>query len=69
MIKVKGYNGLIKNTINNAIVATDTQAYKNYMNAKKTQVSKDQEIKDLKDELKELKTLVNSIISKSKSKK
>lgn len=69
MIKVKGYNGLVKNPINNAIVATDTQAYKNYMNAKKTQVSKDQEIKDLKDELKELKTLVKSIISKSKSKK
>ena len=68
MIPVKGHQSLFRDEKSNAIVNTDKTAYQNYLNTRRVNSDKQQEIDDMKHEIEELKSLLNELVSKIASK-
>ncbi len=64
MIPVEGHKNLFRDEKTNAIVSTDNIAYENYMSARKKNNNKQSEIDRMKNEIKELKSLLNDLASK-----
>ena len=64
LIPVEGYTTLGRDPASNAILNTDTTQYEAYIKARNEARKKAKEIKDLKDEVQELKRLVNDLVQK-----
>ena len=64
MIPVEGHKSLFRDESTNAIVNTDTIAYDNYMNNKRTNSDKKVEMDEVKRELAELKSMLKDLASK-----
>ena len=64
LIPVEGYTTLGRDPASNAILNTDTTQYQAYIKARNEARKKTKEIKDLKDEVAELKRLVNDLVRK-----
>ncbi len=64
LIPVEGYTTLGRDPASNAILNTDTTQYEAYIKARNEARKKVKEIKDLKDEVAELKRLVNDLVQK-----
>tara|TARA_Y100000816_G_scaffold126243_1_gene88854 strand:+ start:309 stop:527 length:219 start_codon:yes stop_codon:yes gene_type:complete len=64
LIPVEGYTTLGRDPASNAILNTDTTQYEAYIKARNEARKKEKEIKDLKDEVQELKRLVNDLVQK-----
>ena len=64
LIPVEGHTTLGRDPASNAILNTDTTQYEAYMKARNEARKKEKEIKDLKDEVQELKRLVNDLVRK-----
>ena len=64
LIPVEGHNSLGRDPASNAILNTDTTQYEAYIKARNEARKKEKEIKDLKDEVQELKRLVNDLVRK-----
>ena len=64
LIPVEGHNSLGRDADSNAIVNTDDSAYEAYIKARNEARKKAKEIRDLKDEVAELKRLVNDLVRK-----
>ena len=64
LIPVEGYTTLGRDPASNAILNTDTTQYEAYIKARNEARKKTKEIKDLKDEVAELKRLVNDLVQK-----
>ena len=64
LIPVEGYTTLGRDPASNAILNTDTTQYEAYIKARNEARKKTKEIKDLKDEVAELKRLVNDLVRK-----
>ena len=64
LIPVEGYTTLGRDPASNAILNTDTTQYEAYIKARNEARKKTKEITDLKDEVAELKRLVNHLVNK-----
>ena len=64
LIPVEGYTTLGRDPASNAILTTDTTQYEAYIKARNEARKKTKEITDLKDEVAELKRLVNDLVQK-----
>ena len=64
LIPVEGYTTLGRDPESNAILNTDTTQYEAYIKARNEARKKTKEITDLKDEVAELKRLVNDLVRK-----
>ena len=64
LITVEGYTTLGRDPASNAILNTDTTQYEAYIKARNEARKKTKEITDLKDEVAELKRLVNDLVQK-----
>tara|TARA_B100001778_G_scaffold192818_1_gene158934 strand:- start:268 stop:471 length:204 start_codon:yes stop_codon:yes gene_type:complete len=64
MIPVEGHKSLFRDADTNAIVNTDTIAYDNYINNKRTNSDKKVEMDEVKRELAELKSMLKDLASK-----
>ena len=64
LIPVEGYTTLGRDPSSNSIINTDTTQYEAYIKARNEARKKEKEIKDLKDEVEELKRLVNDLVRK-----
>ena len=64
LIPVEGHTTLGRVPASNAILNTDTTQYEAYIKARNEARKKEKEIKDLKDEVQELKRLVNDLVQK-----
>ena len=64
LIPVEGYTTLGRAPASNAILNTDTTQYEAYIKARNEARKKTKEIRDLKDEVAELKRLVNDLVRK-----
>ena len=64
LIPVEGHTTLGRDPAANAILNTDTTQYEAYIKARNEARKKEKEIKDLKDEVQELKRLVNDLVRK-----
>ena len=64
MIPVEGHKSLFRDEETNAIVNTDTIAYDNYINNKRTNSDKKVEMDEVKRELAELKSMLKELASK-----
>ena len=64
LIPVEGHNSLGRDPASNAILNTDTTQYEAYIKARNEARKKTKEITDLKDEVAELKRLVNDLVQK-----
>ena len=64
LIPVEGHTTLGRDPASNAILNTDTTQYEAYIKARNEARKKEKEIKDLKDEVAELKRLVNDLVRK-----
>ena len=64
LIPVEGHSSLGRDPASNAILNTDTTQYEAYIKARNEARKKEKEIKDLKDEVEELKRLVNDLVRK-----
>lgn len=64
LIPVEGHTTLGRDPASNAILNTDTTQYEAYIKARNEARKKEKEIKDLKDEVQELKRLVNDLVRK-----
>ena len=64
LIPVEGYTTLGWDPASNAILNTDTTQYEAYIKARNEARKKTKEITDLKDEVAELKRLVNDLVQK-----
>ena len=64
LIPVEGHTTLGRDPASNAILNTDTTQYEAYIKARNEARKKTKEIKDLKDEVAELKRLVNDLVRK-----
>ena len=64
LIPVEGYTTLGRDPASNAILNTDTTQYEAYIKARDEARKKTKEMKDLKDEVAELKRLVNHLVNK-----
>ena len=64
LIPVEGHTTLGRDPASNAILNTDTTQYEAYIKARNEARKKEKEIKDLKDEVPELKRLVNDLVRK-----
>ena len=64
LIPVEGYTTLGRDPASNAILNTDTTQYEAYIKARDEARKKTKEMKDLKDEVAELKRLVNDLVQK-----
>ena len=64
LIPVEGHNQLGRDPNSNAILNTDVSAYEAYRKARKEAKRKEAELSALKDEVAELKALVNTLVHK-----
>ena len=64
LIPVEGHTTLGRDPASNAILNTDTTQYEAYIKARNEARKKEKEIRDLKDEVAELKRLVNDLVRK-----
>ena len=64
LIPVEGHNQLGRDPNSNAILNTDVSAYEAYRKARKEARRKEAEMATLKDEVAELKALVNTLVQK-----
>ena len=64
LIPVEGHTTLGRDPASNAILNTDTTQYEAYIKARDEARKKTKEMKDLKDEVAELKRLVNDLVQK-----
>ena len=64
LIPVEGYTTLGRDPASNAILNTDTTQYDAYIKARENVKEKDRTLKDLKDEVAELKALVKDLVQK-----
>ena len=64
LVPVEGYTTLGRDPVSNAILNTDTTQYDAYIKARENAKEKDRTLKDLKDEVAELKALVKDLIKK-----
>ena len=64
LVPVEGYTTLGRDPVSNAILNTDTTQYDAYVKARENAKKKDRSLQDLKDEVEELKRLVNDLVQK-----
>ena len=64
LVPVEGYTTLGRDPVSNAILNTDTTQYDAYVKARENAKKKDRSLKDLQDEVAELKALVKDLIQK-----
>ena len=64
LIPVEGYTTLGSDPSSNAILNTDTTQYDAYIKARENAKKKDRTLQDLKNEVEELKRLVNDLVQK-----
>ena len=64
LVPVEGYTTLGRDPASNAILNTDTTQYDAYVKARENAKKKDRSLKDLHDEVAELKALVKDLIQK-----
>ena len=64
LIPVEGHNALGTDPASNAILNTDTTQYDAYIKARENAKKKDRTLKELQDEVAELKALVNNLVQK-----
>ncbi len=64
LIPVEGYTTLGRDPSSNAILNTDTTQYDAYVKARANAKKKDRTLQDLKNEVEELKKLVNDLVQK-----
>tara|TARA_B100000519_G_scaffold68778_1_gene58606 strand:- start:16 stop:234 length:219 start_codon:yes stop_codon:yes gene_type:complete len=64
LVPVEGYTTLGRDPLSNAILNTDTTQYDAYIKARENAKKKDRSLKDLQDEVAELKALVKDLIQK-----
>ena len=64
LIPVEGHQTLGRDPVSNAILNTDTTQYDAYVKARENAKKKDRSLKDLHDEVAELKALVKDLIQK-----
>ena len=64
LIPVEGHTTLGRDPASNAILNTDTTQYEAYIKARNEARKKTKEMRDLKDEVAELKRLVNHLVKK-----
>ena len=64
MIPVEGYKNLFRDESTGAIINCDNNAYKNYLEDKKRNSIKKAEFDAMKEEIKELKSLLKDLASK-----
>ena len=64
LIPVEGHTTLGRDPVSNAILNTDTTQYDAYIKARENAKEKDRTLKDLKDEVAELKALVKDLVQK-----
>ena len=64
LIPVEGHTTLGRDPESNAILNTDTTQYAAYIKARENAKNKDRTLEDLKDEVEELKRLVNNLVLK-----
>ena len=64
LVPVEGYTTLGRDPVSNAILNTDTTQYDAYIKARENVKEKDRNLKDLKDEVAELKALVKDLVQK-----
>ena len=64
MIPVEGHKNLFRDESTGAIINCDNTAYQNYLEDKKRNSIKKAEIDAMKDEIKELKSLLKELASK-----
>ena len=64
LVPVEGYTTLGRDPLSNAILNTDTTQYDAYVKARENAKKKDRSLQDLKDEVEELKRLVNHLVQK-----
>ena len=64
LIPVEGYNALGRDPASNAILNTDSTQYDAYIKARANAKKKDRTLQDLKNEVEELKRLVNDLVQK-----
>ena len=64
LVPVEGYSTLGRDPVSNAILNTDTTQYEAYIKARENVRKKDRSLQDLKDEVEELKKLVNDLVQK-----
>ena len=64
LIPVEGHTTLGRDPVSNAILNTDTTQYDAYIKARENAKKKDRSLKDLQDEVAELKALVKDLIQK-----
>ena len=64
LIPVEGHTTLGRDPASNAILNTDTTQYDAYIKARANAKQKDRTLKELQDEVAELKALVNNLVQK-----
>ena len=64
LIPVECHTTLGRDPASNAILNTDTSQYDAYVKARENAKKKDRSLQDLKDEVEELKRLVNDLVQK-----
>ena len=64
LVPVEGYSTLGRDPVSNAILNTDTTQYEAYIKARENARKKDRSLQDLKNEVEELKRLVNDLVQK-----
>jgi len=64
LVPVEGYSTLGRDPVSNAILNTDTTQYDAYIKARENAKKKDRSLRDLQDEVAELKALVKDLIQK-----
>ena len=64
MIKVAGHNNLYRDPKSNAIVNTDTNGYQEYIRQRDLRLKEQNRIKDLENEVDELKKLVRDMLGR-----
>ncbi len=64
MIPVKGHTNLFRDEKTNAIINCDVGSYTSYVNNRLVNSDKQAELDAMKEEIKELKSLLNSLASK-----
>tara|TARA_R100000734_G_C3199626_1_gene19012 strand:- start:22 stop:234 length:213 start_codon:yes stop_codon:yes gene_type:complete len=64
MIPVEGHKNLFRDENSGAIINRDKNAYNDYMDQKRRNTDKQVELDEMKKEIEELKTMLNSLASK-----
>lgn len=65
MYKVEGEDGLFRDPSTGAIINKDTKTFEQVKTARLRQSLQDNELKNLKDEISELKSMLHAIINRS----